>query len=126
VIYYFLGDIAERNGNREDAIKFFSASIQQKGGNVATSHYRRGKLLLENGQFERAVRDFSWTICSLEKPVHPYLERGISILMLGHDEIAQKDFDKFLELNPAGKDEMLGRIEGAKTLREKFAAPKPQ
>jgi len=54
---------------------------------------------------------------SLEINPHPqsaiYLERGIIYLMLGDNVNSQKDFDKYLEAFPNGRDTLEKRIEEA-------------
>jgi hypothetical protein len=38
----------------------------------------------------------SLIVCSFPSFAHAWLERGAAILMLGHDELAQADFAKYL------------------------------
>lgn len=120
VIYYLLGDFYEKAGDAANAIKSFTSSIRAKGFQNEPIYYRRGKLRLKSNEFEPAVRDFSWVIAALNKPPDAYLERGIAIFMLGHDQLAQKDFDKYLALSPQGKAVLDARLISAKKLRKEL------
>jgi hypothetical protein len=40
--------------------------------------------------------------------------------MLGHDDLAQTDFAKYLALNPVGKETLTARIDAAKKQREEM------
>jgi len=123
VVFYLLGDLHEKRGDTAAAVQAFTSSIIAKKSGGGTIYYRRGKLLLKTGEFEPAVRDFSWTISAFPLFADAYLERGVAILMLGHDELAQTDFAKYLALNPAGKETLTARIEAAKKLREEMQKP---
>lgn len=123
VIFYLLGDIYEKRGDTAAALQAYTSSIVAKKYDQGTIYYRRGKVLLKTGEFEPAVRDFSWTISGLPLFADGYLERGVAILMLGHDELAQADFAKYLALNPAGKETLTARIDAAKKQREEMKKP---
>lgn len=120
VIFFLLGSLQVENGNIDAAIKSFTKSLIAKGYDEAPIYFQRGKLLLKAGNFEPAVRDFSWTISERRKFADAYIERGIAIFMLGHDALAQKDFDTYLVLNPGGKDVLLKRSSEAKTRRKEL------
>jgi tetratricopeptide (TPR) repeat protein len=123
VVYYLLGDLYEKRGDTVAALQAFTSSIIAKKYSEGMIYYRRGKVLLKTGEFEPAVRDFSWTISGFPMFADAYLERGVAILMLGHDDLAQKDFDIYLALNPAGKEILTARIDAAKKLREEMKKP---
>lgn len=124
ITYHLLGNILEQQGDFIGARKAYTGSIISEKYDNAPSYFRRGKLLLAAGEFEPAIRDLSWAITSTERPVESYLERGIAIFMLGHDKLAQKDFDKYLQLEPAGKDNLASRLDAARKLREELKAQK--
>lgn len=116
IIHYFLGTLQEKNGDIEKAIESYTFSLDSKYTQNSPSRLRRGKLYLAIGQFEPAIRDLSWAICGTTDPAEAHLERGIAILSLGREDIAQADFDKFLVLNPGGESTLQSRIQKAKGL----------
>jgi tetratricopeptide (TPR) repeat protein len=125
VIFYFLGDLLEQKGDKKGAIEAFTNSIIGKGFQATPVYFRRGKLLLQTREFEPAVRDFSWAIYQDRAFAPAYLERGVAILMLGHEALAQKDFDAYLKLNtrPEAKQEIDRRIAEEKNRKEESEAP---
>ena len=120
VIFYLLGDIYEKQGDTAAAVQAFFLVDRCKKFKEGMIYYRRGKLRLKTGEFEPAVRVLSWTISGFPLFADAYLERGVAILMLGHDELAQTDFAKYLALNPAGKETLTARIDAAKKQREEM------
>lgn len=121
VFYFILGDLYEKRGDTALAMKAFTDSIIAKGYSAGNIYYRRGLLQMKASDWEPAIRDFSWAISEMRGiPIGVFAERGIAILMLGHDELAQKDFDKYLAIYPDGKEALVKRIETAKKEREEL------
>ena len=122
VFFYFLGNILEQKGDAAGAIEAFTNSIIAKRYDSALLYFKRGKLRLQREDFEPAVKDFSWAISQDRRNADAYLERGIAIVMLGHDALAQKDFDIYqaLDKTPAAKENLAKRLaEAKKKQREK-------
>lgn len=120
IVDYFLGVIHLRRGEAGEAIASFTRTLNRPLANRSGfTYFYRGHARMSKHEWEPAVRDFSWAINMLGIS-DAYLERGIAILMLGHDELAQKDFDQYIELHPDRREEMLARIEEAKKLREEL------
>lgn len=74
----------------------------------------RGRIRLAMGDYQNAVGDLNVSIKTFPGNPPIYLDRGIALLMLGKEVEAQKDFDKYLELFPRGKDALVRRIDEAK------------
>ncbi len=121
VVFYYLGDLLEQKGEIADALDAFTNAIIAKGYSDEIIRFRRGRLFLRTKALEPAVRDFSWVISQNRNSAEAYLERGIAIQMLGHKELAQKDFDQYLKLtqSPDAKDNINKRIEEVKKAQDK-------
>lgn len=119
VIFYHIGLLLEENGESEEAEEAYTkALVYGISGKLSYNiNFRRGKIRLANKQYKAAVRDFSWAIHNNKEFADAYVERGIAIFSLGHDQLAKKDFDKFLQLNPKGQNILNERISTAKKLR---------
>ena len=80
---------------------------------------------MHDGRLEPAVRDFSWVIHYEPKLAAAYANRGLAILLLNHDALAQKDFDVYLKLAPDMRAKLEKQIIAAKEKRREAAAVKP-
>lgn len=80
----------------------------------------RGKLKLGLGDFQGAVNDLSISIKMIPVVTSIYLERGVAYFMLGKEDEAQKDFDRFLQAFPNLKENYEKRLAEAKELRSKL------
>ncbi len=136
LVFYFTGNLLEQKGDASGAIEAFTNAINAKpyrGSDNALFYLQRGKVLLQTEDFEPAVKDFSWTISLSRGFADAYLERGIAILMLGHDALARKDFDIYaaLDKTPTAKENLNKRVAEAKKQREEVrrdeaVQPKPE
>jgi len=79
----------------------------------------RGRLKLGLGDFQGAVSDLSISIKMIPVVTSVYLERGVAYFMLGKEDEAQKDFDKFLQAFPHLRANYEKRLDEAKELRSK-------
>lgn len=116
-LFYFFGEQLELDGQTAEAEKAYTEAIISDNSNFA-AHFNRGKLLLQAGQFEPAVRDFSWTIHHEREFAPAYAERGLSLLLLNQDALAQKDFDICLKLAPEMKLALTKRIKESRQRRK--------
>lgn len=123
ISYHFYGQLLEIKGDTQLAEEAYTNAIIIENENSA-AHFNHGEIRLKDGRYEPAIRDFSWTISNDPNNADAYLERGIAILLMGHDMLAQKDFDIYLKLAPDKKAELNKCIEEAKKQRE--AAKKKQ
>lgn len=80
--------------------------------------YVRGRIKVKTGELNGGIADLSRAITAFPPNPGPYLERGIAYLLLGKDAEAQTDFDRYLQLNPAGKARMEKRIEAAEATKQ--------
>lgn len=80
----------------------------------------RGRLKLGLGDFQGAISDFNLAIKMIPVVTSVYLERGVAYFMLGKEDEAQKDFDKYLQAFPKLKGNYEKRLEEAKELRLKL------
>lgn len=120
-VYYLMGTIQVGRGELNEAHRSFTNAIIAAPIGNSLIYFQRGKINLKLGNFEPAVRDFSWAISQQTRPIDAFLERGIAIMMLGHDELAQKDIDKYLQLIPDAKPLVDERVATAKAARKKLA-----
>lgn len=74
----------------------------------------RGVIRVGLGDYQNAIGDLTISIDRFTKSGRPYLERGIAYLATGKDDAAQKDFAKYLELYPNGKETLARRIDEIK------------
>jgi tetratricopeptide (TPR) repeat protein len=79
----------------------------------------RGRLKLGLGDFQGAVNDFDMSIKMIPVVTSVYLERGVAYFMLGNEDAAQKDFDKYIQAFPNLRANYEKRLEEAKELRLK-------
>jgi tetratricopeptide (TPR) repeat protein len=74
----------------------------------------RGTIRVGMGNFQDAIGDLTVSINSFPANPPVYIDRGIAYLMTGKSAEAEKDFAKYLELYPKGKDNLARRIDEAK------------
>lgn len=78
----------------------------------------RGQIRLKQGDYEGAISDLTKAITGMPIVTISYVDRGIAYLMLGKEDKAQQDFDKYLQQYPKAKADVDKRIEEAKKLKE--------
>lgn len=123
-VYFFYGQLLESKADVESAEEAYTTSIIAAFNTNDAAQFSRGKIRLNAGKLEPAVRDFSWTISKDPNNADAHMERGIALFLMGHDALAQKDFDVYLTLMPDKKADLDKRIAEAKKQRE--AAKKKQ
>ena len=112
--YITLGNLyIEKNDNEKALVNLDNALIIDK--NQEQAYALRGAIYLSRGESEKAIDEFSSAIEIADNPVF-YLNRGISYLFIGNDKKSQKDFDKFIEIYPAGKEILNQKIDEAKKI----------
>jgi tetratricopeptide (TPR) repeat protein len=104
--YVKRGIALRTNGNLNDAIDDFEVAekidVHATAGNryIAESYSNRGYIEIGQLQIERAITDFNKAIELHADPIH-YFRRGEAYLIDEDVEVAVKDFDRALNLNPA-------------------------
>ncbi len=83
--------------------------------NQEQAYALRGVIYLSSGEYVKAIDEFNSAIEITDDPTF-YLNRGISYLFVGNDKKSQKDFDKFVEIFPAGKLILDQKIDEAKKI----------
>jgi tetratricopeptide (TPR) repeat protein len=112
----------ERRGDNDKALNSIEKSLginPNDGAALGT----RGKIRLNKGDVNGAMADFNVAVNSHHSPPTIYADRGIALLLQGKDAEAQKDFDKFLQAFPAGKENLEKRIVAAKEKRSLQTTP---
>ena len=114
-IYGELASLYERAGDYSKALTTVEKGLRLDP-NEAFAYEVRAKVKLGLKDYDGAVPDAAKAIRMLppRAAATAYATRGIAYLMLGKEAEAQKDFDKYLELFPKGKEFLDKRIEKAK------------
>ncbi len=68
--------------------------------NNAYARYYAGRLLLDNGRFEDAVEQLSYSIRGNSDRIHAWWRRGIAFARLERFDDAIRDFSKVIEMDP--------------------------
>ena len=85
----------------------------------ADDYYKRATARFKQGDADGALADFAKAVEVDPQYTEAYASRGLILLARHQDADAQKDFDKYLQLNPAAKDNLAQRIKYAKYQRTK-------
>jgi len=116
--YINLASLYEKRGDHAKALEVVEKGVQLD----PTDFYGlgvRGTVRSSLGDYAGAVADLSEAIKMAPKMAgKKYLDRGTAYLMLGQDNEAQQDFDKYLQLFPNAKTEVDKRIEEARKKRQ--------
>ena len=82
------------------------------------TYLNRGTIRSEKGEFPAAIEDFGKAITLKSDLPASYLSRGLSYSALGSEDLAQRDFDEALKIEPSYKKGLKKRIEAAKAKRD--------
>ena len=100
--YTNLASIYEKRGEYEKALKTVEKGVALDDTDTyAVSTRVKIKAALK--YYDGALKDFNAAIEKAPAMPYPYLERGITLFILGREAEAQKDFDKYLQIFPQGK-----------------------
>ena len=102
LVFFLLGQLYAGKNDIDRAIMAYSAglasnSLTSENGRI---RFERGKLYLLSGNFEAAVRDFSWAISKKKKVAEAYVERAVALTMMNRDDLAKKDLDVYKSMMP--------------------------
>lgn len=115
--YMSRGRIRSENGEADAALADLNKSI------AVYPHFGayelRGELLRTRGDLQESLADLNKSIELLPGNSLSYIERGVTLMLLGKDADAEKDFNKALAENPAYKTMVEQRREEAKAQRAK-------
>ena len=105
------------NGDSEAALADLNKSV------AVYPHFgayeMRGRVLRTRGDLNAALADFSKSIELQPGAAFAYLERGVTLMLLGRDDEAEKDFSKVLIRSPEYKTMVDNRRAEAKQQRTK-------
>lgn len=115
--YMNRAQIHKTNGNAAAALADLnkSVSIYPHFG----AYKMRGELSRTRGDLNAALADFNKSIELQPDMAFSYIERGVTLILLGRDDQAEKDFTKFLIQNPQDKTTVDNRRQEAKQQRTK-------
>ena len=115
--YMNRAQIRIRNGENEAALADLNKSV------AVYPHFNayqmRGEVSRTLGDLNAALADFSKSIELQPRVPLAYLERGVTLLLMGKDDEAEKDFNQVLTQNPEYKAMVENRRAEAKKEREK-------
>ncbi len=86
-------------------------------------YFERGALRQTQTDSDGAIADYSKAIEIDSTYADAYAERGLILLSRHLDRDAEKDFERYLELNQDGKDYLEQRIKYARYVRDKKRKP---
>jgi tetratricopeptide (TPR) repeat protein len=96
--FYYLADMAEKQGKKEKAIEYFSYAIEEAISDYTHAYYKRlGDLHLDSGSYKEAILHFEKAYTYKEKPEYIYS------LAIAHDSdqnalTSVEYYKKFLDL----------------------------
>ena len=105
------------------AVLALCASAPPTRAQGADDYYKRAMARFKQGDADAALADFSKAIEVDPDYAEAYASRGLILLAREQDAEAQKDFDKYLQLNPAAKETLDQRVKYAKYQRTKKPRP---
>ena len=115
--YMNRAQIHTTNGNSDAALADLNKSV------AVYPHFgayeMRGKVWRTRGDLNAALADFSKSIELQPGMTSSYIERGVTLILLGKDDQAEKDFSKVLLQNPEFKTMVENRRAEAKQQRTK-------
>lgn len=97
VKYYKQGVVANKKGDFDEAIRYYSKSIRLKPDSAAL-FYVRGRAYTEKDQYDNAISDFTRAIALKPAYAEAYNHRGVTYIGKGQNSQAMADFKKACEL----------------------------
>jgi tetratricopeptide (TPR) repeat protein len=94
---YKQGVAANKKGDLDEAIRFYSKAIGLKSDSSAL-YYVRGRAYSENGDYDKAISDLTRAISLKSGYAEAYNHRGVTYIGKGEKQKALADFRKSCEL----------------------------
>lgn len=94
---YKQGVAANKKGDFDEAIRFYSKAIRLKPDSAAL-FYVRGRAYTEKDQYDNAISDFTRAITLKPTYAEAYNHRGVTYIGKGQNSQAVTDFKKACEL----------------------------
>lgn len=96
-ILYKQGVAANKKGNLDEAIRFYSKAIDLKSDSAAL-FFVRGRAYKEKGLLDNAISDLTRAISLKPRYAEAYNHRGVTYIGKGQKQPAMADFKKACEL----------------------------
>jgi tetratricopeptide (TPR) repeat protein len=97
VKFYNKGVVANKKGDFDEAIRYYSKAIRLKPDSAAL-FYVRGRAYVEKERYDNAISDFSRAITLKPTYAEAYNHRGVTYIGKGQNAQAITDFKKACEL----------------------------
>lgn len=98
--YFNMGNVYAWHNNLEKALYFYKKTIVVDESHWPT-YLKMGDLFYDTNKFDESIKNYNIYLENHPNPViSAYNYRGLSYLMLKNYDLALKDFDKAIELNP--------------------------
>jgi len=116
--HYNRASAARAKGDLKTAIAELTRAIESPDNDHLSETYNnRGTIRHEDGDTRGSLADFTKAIEIDPRNVFAYVNRGYSLILLGRDNEAQRDFDQVLKLNPTLQPEVDATVKKAKQER---------
>ena len=99
VDYTRRGDLARKEGRRDDAIREYGEAIK-KAPKKTAAYNNRGIVYDDMGEYAKAIEDYNTAIGLNPNYAHAYNNRGVAYKNIGDCGKAIADYGKAIELNP--------------------------
>lgn len=119
--YYGRGNALKASGSIDEAIADYNKSIELNP-NYSDAYNSRGNARLTRHDAIGAIADYDETLAINPGCAMAYANRGLALLVQGKHDVAEKDFDRFLELSQNSNPSIEERI---KKIKQRFAVKKP-
>lgn len=94
---YKQGVAANKKGDLDEAIRFYSKAISMKNDSSAL-YYVRGRAYCQNGEYDKAVGDLTRAVTLKPGYAEAFNHRGVTYIGKGEKQKALADFRKACEL----------------------------
>jgi Flp pilus assembly protein TadD len=102
--YYVRGLARAALGKNDDAIADFREALQRDQSLAGSARLELGDALMQAGQPERAVEEYTQALALSPDELHLFLRRGDALARAGRCAEADADFTRVLELDPGSAE----------------------
>jgi len=99
----------KRDEREEEALKELEQAIRLQPEGYADAYFRVGVILMDRGQRDRAIKNYTNAIRLKPDYVGAYLNRGLAYMFKGDAQLSNADFDTAIRLQPTLADAYLYR-----------------
>ncbi len=98
------GNLTFEEKEYENAAMYYTRAIEDlegsKNSNLVTAHYNRGLAYLKEGNYDRAIDDFTVVVQLTPNDDRAYYNRGNALALKNFHERAINDYSQAIELSP--------------------------